>query len=127
MRLRTATVVAVLVLGGIMACDAADGLGGPLVIITDGWQEVGGNRNFILQALSGTQDGGHTGAFDGQESLSGDSVTGTWSNGRVNMTVKSNPVVSWQARVRADMPDTLRFGRVGGVDSLVLFASSRTN
>jgi hypothetical protein len=120
--MRHAHILVIMTFSAIAACSDQAG-GGPLVLITNSWREVGNEgRRFNLNAT--TAEPADKGEFAGTEVDEEDyDIEGVWSHGRITMTVYRNPVITWRARVTQDEPTTLVFTRTVGaaVDSLVIF------
>jgi hypothetical protein len=124
-KLHLAGAAVVLTAGVVIASCAGAAAAGPLILLTNSWREVGNEAHIFDITDDRNGHAAERGTFTGTEEdgLADFDLEGDWNGGQVRMTVYRNPVVTWHATVRRDLPDTLVFVRTvpGGVDSLVLF------
>jgi hypothetical protein len=129
--MRASPVAFVLGLAGtvvVIAACAAGAVAGPLILLTNTWAEVGAEDHRF--AITDDADGvaSDRGTFTGTEFADqndnvGTPIDGDWSNGRVRMTIYSNPAATWHATFHGENPDTLVFTRSvsGTVHTLRIF------
>lgn len=129
--MRASPVAYVLGLAGtvaVVAACAAGAVAGPLILLTNTWAEIDAeDHRFAITDNTGgvaSDRGTFTGTeFADENDLEGTPIDGDWSNGRVRMTIYSNPAVTWHATFHRENPDTLVFTRAvsGSQQTLRIF------
>lgn len=81
----------------------------PIITITNNWLDsTDPNHTFFFQSQD---DGGKSGAFQGQESLGGSQfdLTGSWGGGAIQFTTNRTTPVTYRGSFTRNEPDTLAF------------------